>query len=171
MKRISLFLVAAVTVLVACSNETDTLSKDDDSNNTRLGGSEDESKSTKKTETPAQTQQKATTPPPPAKTTNAPVSCSASADAASCAKCCATEAAKDNPLTACACGAGSTCGDKCTGNLCDGKLPSLDCALCVAQANCDLGFGNDGNGNDIQNSAAAQCLQQCADKFGQNGQN
>lgn len=169
-------LVASIPLLAvlglaiaACDDGGETTLTNGDGAPNKLGGNE--SKGDDESKTPPSSKKSDTNNPvtPPAQSTPAPApanptDCSAQADLQSCAKCCATN---NNPANACACGAGAQCADKCTDNLCTNKTPSLQCLLCLGQSGCDFGFGGDGNGGGgVQDSPAAQCLQQCSQKFG-----
>lgn len=79
-----------------------------------------------------------------------------------CAECCATKQPAVADLNSCACGTNSQCGSACGQSLCTGGIPSIDCALCLVQANCD--FSNAETDPSTSASAGGSCLEQCSSK-------
>ena len=169
MKRvlfISVLVAMGSALSMACSPAPDTLTNRSDREATEDQEDEDEDEDetvTKKKDTknPVQT---------PASTENDPTTptddgqCSAKQDAKECATCCAKQF---NPITSCACGAGSQCAAACGDNLCTGGMPGLECAMCLFQSQCDIGDLGFGGGQDNPlDSELGQCLQQCGGGLG-----
>jgi hypothetical protein len=150
---------------VACSDDTSTLKPEPRKETDET--EDDDPPAKKKDTTPSQAV--ATPPPAPPPTTTSPVtttansSCGSKATALECGQCCIQQ---NNPISDCACGAGSKCQGACGGNLCAGKMPDIGCGLCLLQAQCEIDFGG-GGGNDFQQEIMT-CLEQsgCQSKGG-----
>lgn len=164
------FAAAFAGLTFACSSgSSDTLkggNAGDIANSTNAGDDDGNASSTPATTTTSTTQKTTSASSVQANAADAGTNPLAACDPAktttfeACAECCATKQPAVQDLNSCACGTGSKCADKCGDNLCTGGLPSIDCGVCLLDANCDFSNAT----TDTNTDDGEACLQQCASK-------